>query len=305
MQTDSLLLPLLISFERFGVYSIGVSVVGVVLGIFEQLTNRVLMPAMAHWSRSSELQFRQVVLDSRRFILSAAAIAVGNLILLAPALFRWLYDVRYVEAGEITQLLCIGLWFTLLQRTSQASLLAAGASRAMAAANATNSIFTLILAPVGYFVLGLEGFIVGWTLGNFTGLIVVDLALARRGISLFWQDFKLTLGVIAFASAGYLLHLGLKELILQIILPWMFETLPLSTVDFVGKYIWPFMIEIVPAAVITVIAASIVWFSYPRSMSLRERIFGADIATAEDEEASDVASAILSTSEGGVFGGNE
>jgi hypothetical protein len=40
-------------------------------------------------------------------------------------------------------------------------------------------------------------------------------------------------------------------------------------------------------------------------MSLRERIFGADIATAEDEEASDVASAILSTSEGGVFGSNE
>jgi O-antigen/teichoic acid export membrane protein len=305
MQIDSLILPLLISFERFGVYSIGVSVVGVVLGIFEQLTNRILMPAMAHWSRSSEHQFRQVVLDSRRFILSAAAIAVGNLILLAPALFRWLYDVRYVEAGRITQLMCIGLWFSLLQRTSQASLLAAGASRAMAAANATNSIVTLTLAPLGYFVLGLEGFIGGWTLGNLTGLIVVNFALSRRGIVLFWQDIKLTLGVIAFASAGFLLHLGHKELVLQIIVPWMIETLPLSTVEFVGRNIWPLLIEIVPAGLITVVAAAIVWFSYPRSMSLRERIFGADIATADDEKASDMATAILSSSEGGAFGGKD
>jgi hypothetical protein len=161
------------------------------------------------------------------------------------------------------------------------------------------------LAPLGYFILGLDGFIVGWTLGNFTGLIVVNVSLARRGIVLLWQDIKLTLGVIAFASAGFLLHFGLKELILQVILPWMFETLPLSMVNFVGIYIWPFMIEIVPAVVITVAASAIVWFSYPRSMSLRERIFGVDIATAEDEEASEVASAILSSSEGGVFGGNE
>ena len=67
----------------------------------------------------------------------------------------------------MTQLLGCGLWFTLLQRTSEACLLATDKSRALAQANAANFLVTLVAAPIGFYWFGIAGFIGGWTLGNF------------------------------------------------------------------------------------------------------------------------------------------
>ena len=58
--------------------------------------------------------------------LSPKAVAMVDLMLIAPSLFYFLYDSRYQSAGWITQILGFGMWFALLQHTSQASLLALG-----------------------------------------------------------------------------------------------------------------------------------------------------------------------------------
>ncbi len=283
MQTDSLLLGKLIDLNMLGVYSIALGVVSIVIGVFEQLTNRILMPAMAHWSRTSETEFRDGVLKSRKIILSAASIAVADLILLAPALFETLYDPRYHAAGRITQLLGFGLWFTLLQRTGQASLLAAGDSRTLAAANIANCVVTVIAAPLGFYWWGLYGFICGWTLGNFAGAAVVDWATARRGVPVVRQDFFLTCGMLAYVVVGFALRHGLR--------------------DYSGLNVPQMIVDFLPATVLTLIAGGLMVMSYPQIRSFGSGMFGSLEETPEDEEATEVVEAILGTTENVISGG--
>ncbi len=66
MQTDRLLLGRLISIDELGVYSIALGMVSIGIGVFEQFSNRILLPAMAHFRRQSRRQFRDVVLKSRK-----------------------------------------------------------------------------------------------------------------------------------------------------------------------------------------------------------------------------------------------
>jgi O-antigen/teichoic acid export membrane protein len=206
MQSDKLILGQMVPLVTLGVYSVAFSMMATVSGVFEQLAGRVLMPAMCQVSKSSVSRFAELVLRSRRIILMFAAVAVADLILLAPTVFRLLYDSRYQDAAWMTQLLCFGLWFTLLQRTSEASLLALGHSRVMAAANATNFLVTIIAAPLGFYCLGITGFIWGWTLGNFAAVIVLDMSLTRYGIAAARQDLVKSAYLAVLCAAGFALQ---------------------------------------------------------------------------------------------------
>jgi len=158
---------------------------------------------MCQVSNSSAARFADLVLRSRRILLMCAAVAVADLILLSPSVFRLLYDNRYQDAAWMTQLLGCGLWFTLLQRTSEASLLAMGHSRVMAAANATNFFVTIIAAPLGFYWTGISGFILGWTLGNFAAVIVMDMSLARYGIPATRQDLSKSAYLAVLCATGF------------------------------------------------------------------------------------------------------
>jgi O-antigen/teichoic acid export membrane protein len=206
MQSDKLILGQMVPLVTLGVYSVAFSMMATVSGVFEQLSGRVLMPAMCHVSKSSSARFADLVLRSRRIILMCAVVCVADLILLAPSVFRLLYDNRYQDAAWMTQLLGCGLWFTLLQRTSEASLLAMGHSRVMAAANATNFLVTIIAAPLGFYWKGIEGFICGWTLGNFAAVVVMDLSLTRFGIAAARQDLTKSAYLAALCAAGFTLQ---------------------------------------------------------------------------------------------------
>ena len=220
MQSDKLILGRMVPLLTLGIYSVAFSMMATVSGVFEQLAGRVLMPAMCHVSKSSVSRLADVVLRSRQFILMGAAVAVADLILLAPAVFRVLYDARYQDAAWMTQLLGCGLWFTLLQRTSEASLLATGHSRAMAVANAMNFLVTIIAAPFGFYWFGIAGFIGGWTLGNFAAVVVMDRELVRHGIGVARQDVHMSVYVTVLCAAGFMLqhfshpHAGGKLLLL-------------------------------------------------------------------------------------------
>jgi O-antigen/teichoic acid export membrane protein len=205
-QADKLILGQLVPLDVLGVYSVAFGMMATVSLVFEQLSTRVLMPAMVHVSKSNAARFANLVLLSRKVLLMAAAVAVADLVLLAPAVFRLLYDQRYADATWMTQLLACGLWFTLLQRSGEASLLATDRSRALAAANCMNFILTVIGAPIGFFLFGIPGFIAGWSLGNFAAVVVLDMELVREGVPAVRQDILMTVYVVALVATGFTLQ---------------------------------------------------------------------------------------------------
>lgn len=234
LQTDKLILGRLVPFERLGIYAVAFAMTATVAGIFEQLVYRVLMPAMVHVSKVSSERFAEMVLQSRRVILMGAAIAVANLIILAPAIFSFLYDSRYQDAAWMTQLLCGGLWFTLLQRTGEACLLATDRTRALAQANALNFVVTLIAAPAGFYLHGISGFICGWTLGNLSAVIVLDGHLIRHGVPAARQDVTKTLFLVAFCALGRILQHSFHQFMSSDSLFWLAEVLPAVFISVIG-----------------------------------------------------------------------
>ncbi len=280
MQSDRLLLGRLTSIEELGVYSIALGMVSIGTGVFEHLANRILLPAMAHFRRESRHQFENMVLRSRRLILSAAAIAVANMILLGPALFEWLYDPRYHAAGQISQWLGLGLWFTLLQRTSQASLLAAGRSGALALANACNCFITLVAAPIGFHYWGLEGFIAGWTLGNLVAAVIVDTSLARDGIELRWQAASLTLALLALVAIGF----GLQHVFDAQFAP----------------HERPWFIVLLSPAILSMVAVAVLYLDYRNSAFGRSRALARKVAVRTAGLPEDAAGALSTSAASGV-----
>jgi O-antigen/teichoic acid export membrane protein len=234
LQSDKLILGRLVHLDVLGIYAVAFSMTATVAGIFEQLVYRVLMPAMVHVSKVSSARFAEIVLRSRQFILLGAAVAVANVMLLAPLAFRTLYDPRWHSGGWMAQLLGFGLWFTLLQRTSEASLLATDRSRALAKANATNFLITLILAPIGFYSFGITGFICGWTLGNLSAVIILERELVRHGVPVARQDVVITFFLVAFVVFGGFAQHAIAQHIDKSSLLWIADVLPPLVISFVG-----------------------------------------------------------------------
>ena len=234
LQSDKLILGRLVPLDQLGIYAVAFAMAATVAGIFEQLVYRVLMPAMVHVSKVSNARFAEIAIRSRRFILLGAAVAVADLILLAPLVFRTLYDPRWHDGGWIAQLLGVGLWFTLLQRTSEACLLATDKSRALAKANATNFLVTLIAAPVGFYSFGVGGFIGGWTLGNLSAVVILDWELVRHGVPVARQDVVKTFFLIAFVVSGLVAQHSISHHIDKSSLLWIADVLPAFAISLFG-----------------------------------------------------------------------
>jgi O-antigen/teichoic acid export membrane protein len=206
MQADRLLLGRLMSIELLGVYSVAVGLMAVVSGVFGQFSTRVLMPVMVQFQRSLDSKFESVVSGSRALVINAAAIMCAVIVLAAPSLFSLLYDPRYKDAGWMAQLLGFGLWFSLLQQVNQTGVLVGDRSRALALSNGANFFVTLFLAPCGFMICGVGGFIIGWALGNLVGLIMLDIELERHVVAVKRQDTIASIYFFALCIVGWALQ---------------------------------------------------------------------------------------------------
>jgi hypothetical protein len=118
--------------------------------------------------------------------------------------------------------MAVGAWGAILQATADRTFLAIGRTKPLAFSNAANMIVTIVGAFAGNY-LGehyfnhhpLEGFILGVAAGNFAGLLVVQIAMARIAVPIHRQDFAYTLIVAFGTAAGLWLRQPLARLLPQ------------------------------------------------------------------------------------------
>jgi O-antigen/teichoic acid export membrane protein len=203
-QTDRLLLGQLGSLAVLGVYGMALMVAAVPQQFGRCLTEMVLFPLFAKQARTDVSLLERKVLVARRLVLSAGLVATLGAMTASPWFFRLWYDTRYADAGWLAQVLCVYMWFTGLQFSADRALVAMGATPVLALANGVNAAVTVVGCIVGYWLGGLSGFTVGLCFSTLASHLVIQRALARRGIHITGQDVFYSLLLLALGTLGAL-----------------------------------------------------------------------------------------------------
>jgi O-antigen/teichoic acid export membrane protein len=121
-----------------------------------------------------------------------------------------LYDERYAQAGWILQLLALGSWFTVLESTNSAALMARGQAHWVAASNAGKLAGMVVLIPIGFAWGGFPGAVAGLAASDLFKYAVSAVAATRAGLRGWPQDVRLTVWVFASAALGWRVTVSLQ-----------------------------------------------------------------------------------------------
>ena len=128
-QTDRLLLGKLVTLNTLGVYGVAMTMATMPKAMIAALAARVLFPGFALLGREDRDQLSHKVIRTRGVLLSVSVVAMVGMIVGSPAFFRFLYDSRYWDAGWMAPLLCMSVWFAVLQASADGCLLSLGDTR--------------------------------------------------------------------------------------------------------------------------------------------------------------------------------
>ena len=166
------------------------------------MASSVFFPVYSRVQNSGQ-ELRPVFTRVRRPVLLLAGWMIAGLAGGGTAAVRLLYDQRYDQAGWIVQILALASWFTVLESTNGAVLLARGESHWTAASSAAKLLGMLALIPLGYSLGGFPGAVAGLAVSEIFKYAVSAFAVARAGLQGWPQELRLTSWVLATAALGW------------------------------------------------------------------------------------------------------
>ncbi|MBX3471658.1 MAG: oligosaccharide flippase family protein, partial [Planctomycetes bacterium] len=206
-QADRLIFGGLVPWSLLGVYGIAAALAAMPVGALLQVGTKVVFPTL------SRLRGREAALlrEARRVrlpLLLGGGALVSAMLPAGPALIDVLYDARYAEAGWILQLLLLGAWFQVLEAPNTALLLARGETRAVAAGNLSKLVGILALLPLGFWLAGFPGALVGLALADAAKYATTAALVRLRGV----HFLRLDAGATALLLVACALGLGAEAL---------------------------------------------------------------------------------------------
>jgi O-antigen/teichoic acid export membrane protein len=186
--------------ELLGVYRIAVMLAAIPTTLLGTLASQLVFPLynrVLHGGRGLREAFCKVHPAPSGF----AAFIVTGLIAAGPTFIAIAYDWRYQEAGWMIQVLAVGAWFQMLEITDDALLWALGRAHVTAYSNAFKVVAILVLVPVGYWLGGIEGLIIGFVGSDLVRYGWSMLYLRRQGLPTLRYDvsFSVLIGVVSVA----------------------------------------------------------------------------------------------------------
>ena len=131
---------------------------------------------------------------------------VSGLIVAGPTFIECLYRGKYQDAAGYVRLLAAAAWFTMLQSTGEAVLLAHGKARLMAYGQVIKLAALIPLMNYGYQWHGLIGLVIGYGLAEVVRYVAIAVAVRSLGQPLAWDDLWLT--VLIAVTAASVIELG-------------------------------------------------------------------------------------------------
>lgn len=212
-QTDRLLLGKLCTMAWFGVYSIAVNLSELPKQVIQQLSSKVIFPLISKYAHFPRGELRDKMRIPRGKMLLALAGALALFGCFGDLAIFILYDPRYHFGARILPWLAFGLWPFLLTTTIDGSLYAVGKPKYCAFGNFAKFLFMAVFIPLSFRFAGEFGPIVVIALSYIPYYVIVNIGLAREGLSLLKQDALASLALAAATGvlllARFLLGMGM------------------------------------------------------------------------------------------------
>jgi O-antigen/teichoic acid export membrane protein len=198
MQIDRPMMAKIMDEGWLGLYAVALNLVRLPAEIIGRLTSVTLFPALSRAAESKPEDLRRILWRARGLILTVSLALTLGVALGGPIFITMFYKENWHLAGMLAQFASIGAWFMLLQVSADRALLALGKTRVLATSNAVNLVVTIVGGFLGRYLdlrynhqagnIGIVGFIVGMSAGKIAGHFMIQLEMARCGISIFRQD---------------------------------------------------------------------------------------------------------------------
>lgn len=208
---DRLLLGGLVGTETLGVYSIAFMMVGAVQGILVQIGGSVAFPALSEVVRERREELRRVYYRLRQPLDIVTLLSMGGFFALGELLIQLLYDDRYLQAGHMIEILCIGL-FEVRYTVANQCFMALGMPKLLSPIIALRLLALFGLMPLSFAWWGLDGAL--WIAGGsalFTLPVIFYFKIKHSLFDLKRELVVLPLIGIGFA-VGYLVDLAVRHL---------------------------------------------------------------------------------------------
>jgi O-antigen/teichoic acid export membrane protein len=213
MQIDRPMVGKLQGVKWLGLYGIALNLVALPREIIGRLASVTLFPALARAAENGGQDLGRILRRARGLILSVSLAATLGVFLGAPLFIMIFYKQEYHQAGWLAQLASIGAWFILLQVSADRALLAQGKTKPLATSNAVNLVVTVAAALIGRHIdmnvfgheAGIVGFMLGLAAGKMAGHLMIQIEMAKSGMSIFRQDTFYTVVLAVLCVVGLLL----------------------------------------------------------------------------------------------------
>jgi O-antigen/teichoic acid export membrane protein len=198
---DRMIFGKVIPVALLGVYSIALTVSMVPTQAMHSVSSKVMFPLFSRVT-AGLTELAEVFRSARRLHMVLSGWALSGFIGGGAVAIALIYDASYADAGWMVQLLALGGWFGTPESANTAAVLARGKPGWMVIANSAKLVGLCALIPLGFYLGGFPGALVGYVTSELFRYVFSALAVYRLGLPALWQDagFSLVLAVASLAS---------------------------------------------------------------------------------------------------------
>jgi O-antigen/teichoic acid export membrane protein len=206
---EKLILGGVLAAPAFGVFSIASLLLAAIVGLVGNLNAHLVFPSLSEALRSGDAAAHKVYTGVQQIADAILGGIAGLTLVLGGWVVRFLYDVRYAEAGWMLQVLAMGLVAMRYQVLEQ-MMFANHRPGWVTLSNSLRALSLVLLVPLGYTVGGVHGAVLAVVASQFFGWPVAIVFKVRQGLMCWKSEAVWPLALLAGATLGWLIHLLLN-----------------------------------------------------------------------------------------------
>lgn len=207
---DRILLGGLVDSATLGVFSIAVTIFGIVYQFFVKFILEVAFPALSEVVRERPTQLKRNYYRLHTIAALFSYFGAGLLFISGDRFIILLYDARYADAGWMLTILAVAIP-TIPFSLAYYCLLALGLPKLFTNLVIIRVCATVACIPIGFKFFGMPGAVWGIVAGYYSGIPATMYFQAKHGFFSTWNELRLLLAVVP----GVLVGFGFNNIVAQ------------------------------------------------------------------------------------------